>query len=134
MVCSYCVRTFLGHHRHGAGGSRACKTPRHCLAQSPEKLQCSTGQTSPYDQVHHLCSRHVHRRYHSTDGSQEQKAYAIQVTKSYPTGGLTAVSRLDLARTCRMAAFGAVVSGPIGHVWFTALDKVLMSHTVCGDQ
>ena len=43
---------------------------------------------------------------------------------------------LDGARTLRMAAFGACVTGPAGHVWYKLLDAVILSKStragMCG--
>eukprot|EP00210_Caulerpa_lentillifera_P009496 g9056.t1 len=37
--------------------------------------------------------------------------------------------RLDLARTARAAAFGGLVSGPLAHVWYNALDNSVLPST-----
>jgi len=34
----------------------------------------------------------------------------------------------DWQRTVRLATFGAAVAGPMGHAWFTLLDKCIMPH------
>eukprot|EP00884_Botryococcus_braunii_P006680 jgi/Botrbrau1/16012/Bobra.0353s0010.2 len=37
--------------------------------------------------------------------------------------------KYDIGRTARMATFGGVIGGPIGHYWFNFLDKLVMPKT-----
>jgi protein Mpv17 len=51
---------------------------------------------------------------------------AIAQASTRPAGGVG--WQYDFKRTARMAAFGGLVAGPLGHYWFNFLDKVRIAH------
>eukprot|EP00210_Caulerpa_lentillifera_P009142 g8716.t1 len=47
------------------------------------------------------------------------------ISSKHPTK-MKAPFKLDVTRTARIALFGGVVNGPLGHVWYTVLDRFVL--------